>query len=88
VLLITTFDQPMLPYLKYFWNIPSIQQVFQGISVIALNPPQPPVTDLNSFSNYINANNLNPDPQDLWQAYSATSEQIVTDFGPATPAAN
>ena len=81
VLLITTFDGPMNPYLNYFWNIPSIQQAFGALESIALNPPSPPVTDLTGFINFINANNLNQ-PADLYAAYPQTVKQIEAAFGP------
>ena len=83
ILLMTTFDGAMNPYLSYFWNDdPSIKGAFQAIMDIALNPPNPPVTDLNGFQNFINANNLNQ-PADLYQAYSQTVTQIETAFPPS-----
>ena len=42
ICLITTFDGPMNPYLKYFWNDGALQAVFTGLAEIALNPPVPP----------------------------------------------
>jgi hypothetical protein len=80
VLLITTFDGPMNPYLAYFWNEdPSIKSAFAGLAAIALNPPNPPVTDLTGFENFINNNNLNQ-PADLYAAYPQTVRQIETAF--------
>ncbi|MFZ1221440.1 MAG: hypothetical protein WAO00_19280 [Chthoniobacterales bacterium] len=84
IILITTFDGPMNPYLAYFWNEdPTIKGAFAGIAAIALNPPNPPVTDLTGFENFINNNNLNQ-PQDLYQAYPQTVRQILAKFPPAT----
>jgi hypothetical protein len=80
VVLITTFDGPMNPYLSYFWNDDaSIKAAFAGLAAIALNPPNPPVTDLTGFENFINANNLNQ-PSDLYQAYPQTVSQILQAF--------
>ena len=76
ICLITTFDGPMNPYLQFFWKNPSTQKAFAGIAAIALNPPKPPVKDLNGFENFINKNNLNQ-PGDLYQAYTQTVKQIT-----------
>jgi hypothetical protein len=76
IVLITTFDGPMNPYLQFFWKNPGTQKAFAGIAAIALNPPKPPVTNLTGFENFINNNNLNQ-PKDLYQAYPQTVEQIV-----------
>lgn len=81
ILLVTTFDGPMDPYLGFFWKNPSTQQAFAGIAAIALNPPSPPVTDLTGFENFINDNNLNKSASpgvssDLYQAYSQTVKEI------------
>jgi len=83
VLLITTFDGPMNPYLAYFWQNESTQKAFAGIAAIALNPPSPPVVNLNGFENFINDNNLNVPASpgahgDLYQAYSQTVKEIKT----------
>jgi hypothetical protein len=80
VVLITTFDGPMNPYLAVFWNgDPFVKAAFAGIAAIALNPPNPPVTDLTGFQNFINANNLNQ-PDDLYEAYPQTVDQIEQAF--------
>jgi len=80
VVLITTFDGPMNPYLSVFWNDdPFVKAAFTGLAAIALNPPNPPVTDLTGFENFINANNLNQ-PNDLYQAYAQTVSQIQQAF--------
>jgi hypothetical protein len=76
IVLITTFDGPMNPYLQFFWNNPGTQKAFAGIAAIALNPPKPPVTNVTGFENFINKNNLNQ-PGDLYQAYPQTVKQIV-----------
>ncbi len=85
VCLITTFDGPMNPYLKYFWDTPGTQAAFKGIAAIALTPPKPPVKDLNGFENFINKNNLNQ-PADLYQAYTQTVKQIIGAPSPAATA--
>lgn len=79
VLLITTFDGPMNPYLKFFWDRPGFRETFQGFAKLAQNPPQPPVTDLTSFQNFINSNNVSQ-PGDLYQAYPQTVPQIINAF--------
>ncbi|MEH2564197.1 hypothetical protein [Bradyrhizobium sp. AZCC 2289] len=79
ICLITTFDGPMNPYLKFFWNNGALQKVFSGLAAIALNPPNPPVTDLTGFENFINNNNLN-NPNDLYNTYPQTVRQIQGAF--------
>jgi hypothetical protein len=79
VLLITTFDGPMNPYLKFFWNTPGFKKTFQGVADLALTAPKPPVTDLTSFELFINNNNLSK-PKDLYAAYPQTIEQIDNAF--------
>ena len=81
VLLITTFDGPMIPYLKFFWDTPGFRETFQGFAKLALNPPSPPVEDLTSFENFINSNNLSQ-PADLYQAYPQTVPKIIQAFKP------
>lgn len=76
ILLVTTFDGPMNPYLQFFWNNPGTQKAFAGIAAIALKPPKPPVTNVTGFENFINKNNLNQ-PEDLYQAYTKTVKQIT-----------
>ncbi|HZY36676.1 MAG TPA: hypothetical protein VFE53_08520 [Mucilaginibacter sp.] len=85
ILLVTTFDGPMNPYLAFFWKNPSTQRAFAGIAAIALNPPEPPVTDLTGFENFINSNNLNVGASpgkigDLYQAYPQTVKEITKTF--------
>jgi hypothetical protein len=79
--LITTFDGPMNPYLKFFWNDGTLKEVFKTLAGFALNPPNPPVTDLTSFEIFINSNNINQ-PADLYNAYPQTVQQIWTKFPP------
>jgi hypothetical protein len=81
ICLITTFDGPMNPYLKFFWNNGALQSVFTAVADIALNAPSPPVTDLTGFENFINNNNLN-NPGDLYNAYDQTVRQIQGKFPP------
>jgi hypothetical protein len=77
LLLVTTFDGPMDPYLQFFWNNTGTQKAFAGIAAIALTPPKPPVTNVIGFQNFINKNNLNQ-PKDLYQAYNLTVKQILS----------
>jgi hypothetical protein len=81
VLLITTFDGPMNPYLKFFWDTPGFRDTFQGFAKLALNPPEPLVEDLTTFENFINSNNLSQ-PADLYQAYPQTVPKIIQAFKP------
>ena len=81
VCLITTFDGPMNPYLKFFWDDPKLRPLFAGIAEMAINPPVPPVTDLTGFENFINQNNLST-PSELYQAYDQTVRQIKAAFPP------
>src|SRR5687768_2687422 len=75
IFLSTEFDGAMNPYLKFFWDNPGTQKAFQGVAALALNPPNPPVTDLNGFENFINNSNLSA-PSDLYGAYTKTVKQI------------
>jgi hypothetical protein len=83
ILLITTFDGPMDPYLQFFWKDKSTRDAFAGVAKLALNPPVPPVTDVNGFEKFINDNNLNV-PTDLYQAYNLTVKQIKHQPKPKT----
>ena len=80
VLLITSFDGAMNPYLEVFWKSDSVKAAFQGLIGISLNPPTYPVDNLNGFEKFINANNLNPNPADLYCAYPQTVKQIQHAF--------
>src|ERR1051325_2889486 len=75
IFLSTEFDGAMNPYLKFFWDNPGTQQAFAGVAALALNPPNPPVTDLNGFINFVNQTNLSQ-PADLYGAYTKTVKQI------------
>lgn len=75
IFLSTEFDGAMNPYLKFFWDNPGTQKAFQGVAALALHPPNPPVTDLNGFENFINSTNLSA-PADLYGAYTKTVKQI------------
>jgi len=75
IFLSTEFDGPMNPYLKFFWDNPGTQKAFQGVAALALNPPNPPVSDLTGFENFINSSNLSA-PSDLYGAYPKTVKQI------------
>jgi hypothetical protein len=75
IFLSTEFDGGMNPYLKFFWDNPGTKQAFQGVAALALNPPDPPVTDLTGFENFINSTNLS-EPSDLYGAYTKTVKQI------------
>jgi hypothetical protein len=81
IMLITTFDGPMNPYLDFFWNNEGTKLAFATIAAIALNPPNPPVTNPNGFQNFINSNNLNEGASpgsvgDLYEAYPQTVKEI------------
>jgi hypothetical protein len=76
IFLSTEFDGAMTPYLKFFWDNPATQQAFQGVAAMALKPPDPPVTTLTGFENFINSTNLSA-PADLYGAYTKTVKQIL-----------
>jgi hypothetical protein len=78
IMLITTFDGAMNPYLSTFWNAGDNFHTFVNtVASIALNPPALPIDTLSSFENFINSNNLSQ-PDDLYEAYSDTVVQIVS----------
>lgn len=75
IFLSTEFDGAMTPYLKTFWDNPATKLAFAGVAALALKEPDPPVTDLTSFENFINSTNLSA-PEDLYGAYTKTVKQI------------
>lgn len=76
IMLHTSFDNSMDSYLKFFWNNPDTQAAFASLAALALQPPDPPVTDLTGFENFINENNLATDPSALYGAYTKSVKQI------------
>lgn len=79
LLLITTFDGPMNPYLQFFWETPGFRETFEAFANLALNPPNPPVQDFTGFENFINSNNRSV-PGDLYEAYPQTVPRIINAF--------
>lgn len=75
IMLSTVFDGAMNPYLKFFWEQPGINAAIQGVASLALDPPDPPISDLDSFQNFIDSVNLS-EPADLYQAYTKTVKEI------------
>lgn len=73
ILLSTEFDESMHEYLRVFWEQPGIKLAIQTIASIAATPPDPPITDLDSFQNFIESVDLDAD---LYQAYPDTVKQI------------
>jgi hypothetical protein len=75
ILLSTEFDEGMRQYLRVFWEQPGINMAIQGIANIAAEgyKPDPPITDLDSFQNYIESVNLEAN---LYEAYPDTVKQI------------
>jgi hypothetical protein len=86
IFLSTEFDGGMNPYLKFFWQNEDTQAAFAGIAAIALNRPDPPVTDLTGFTNFVNSTNLSA-PADLYGAYTKTVKQINAKKKPVKAAA-
>jgi hypothetical protein len=80
ICVITTFDGPMNPYLKFFWD--DLRQMFDGITEMALHPGAP-ITNFTEFVNFINDHNLSV-PIDLYQAYDYTVKQIWAHPPPPT----
>ena len=77
VMLVTTFDGAMNPYLNTFWNAGDNFHTFVNtVAAIALNPPTLPINTLSAFENFINSNNLSQ-PSDLYQAYTDTVAQVL-----------
>ncbi len=78
ILLITTFDGAMNPYLSTFWtNGDGLHTIINEIAGIALTPPaEMPITTLNGFENFVNGNNLSQ-PSDLYESYSDTVPQVL-----------
>jgi hypothetical protein len=78
ICVITTFDGPMNPYLRFFWD--DMRDMFKGVTEMALDPP-PPLNDFTAFANFINANNLSK-PVDLYHAYDQSVREIWAKFPP------
>ncbi len=79
IMLVTTFDGAMNPYLSTFWNTGNgIHTFINSVVAIALNPPPYPIDSLSAFENFINSNNLSQ-PDDLYEAYSDTVVQILAE---------
>lgn len=77
IMLVTTFDGAMNPYLNTFWDTgASFKELVNAIAAIALNPPHLPILTLNAFENFINSNNLSQS-NNFYQAYTATVVQIL-----------
>lgn len=77
IMLVTTFDGAMNPYLSTFWNTgASFKELVNAIAAIALNPPSLPILTLNAFENFINSNNLSQSVN-FYQAYPNTVIQIL-----------
>lgn len=77
IMLVTTFDGAMNPYLSTFWNAGDNFHTFVNtVASIALNPPPLPIDTLSAFENFINSNNLSQ-PSDLYQAYTDTVAQVL-----------
>ena len=80
IMLITTFDTPMSPYLQFFWKQDAVREGFKAIYAIAQTPPaSPPEYDV--FYEYITKNNLSP-ADSLFYAYTAPATAIVKQFPP------
>ena len=82
ICVMTTFDGPMNPYLKFFWDDETLRGLFGGIAAMALDPPDPAITTFTGFENFINNNNLSIG-KDLYQAYDHTVRQIKAAFRPS-----
>jgi hypothetical protein len=53
IMLVTTFDGAMNPYLNTFWNTgASFKELVNAIAAIALNPPSLPILTLNAFETF------------------------------------
>ena len=77
IMLVTTFDGAMNPYLNTFWSAGDNFHTFVNtVANIALNPSPLPIETLSAFENFINSNNLSQ-PSDLYQAYNDTVNQIL-----------
>ncbi|MCU0469239.1 MAG: hypothetical protein MUF58_11595 [Arcicella sp.] len=76
IMLITSFDGAMNPYLSTFWNSgPGFKTLVNAIAAIAITHPPLPIVTLSVFENFITSNNLSQ-PNDLYQAYTYTVAQI------------
>jgi len=81
MLLVTDFDQPMTPYLNFFYNKTRLKWVFKLLYIVAVKTPPYPES-LSVFEQYLNANNLSPIGS-LSFAYNASVSQILEVFPPS-----
>lgn len=84
-MLITTYDNGMMPYFLAFWQSKSIRDIFEEMRSFAVDPP-PKLTgdeymDYTQFENWLGAHNIQSNgfycayPQTLTQIYQQFPEQ-------------
>lgn len=84
-MLITTYDNGMMPYFMAFWQSKSIRGIFEAMRTFAVDPP-PKITgheymDYNNFETWLARQNIIADgfycayPQTLTQIYQQFPEQ-------------
>lgn len=80
VLLTTNFDGTMTPYLKGFWDNANFKRLIVTLGTIVY-PPIAPIVSFTQFENFMNDNNLTPEPEDEWtnyyEAYPQSVDQIL-----------
>ena len=79
ILLCTVFDGAMEPYLEFFWENDGTKAAFKGLAELALVEPSPPVTDPDSFVNFITEHNLSA-PKGLYRGYPQSVKEIRAKF--------
>ncbi len=80
ILLLTDFDQPMTPYLNYFYKHFLLRFAFALLYVVAVDTPEFPETQA-VFEQFLNAHNLSP-VNSISFAYNASVAQIMAAFPP------
>lgn len=81
-MLITTYDNGMMPYFLAFWQSKSIRNIFEEMRTFAVNPP-PKLTgneymDYNNFETWLGNQNIMSDG--FYCAYPQTLTQIYLKF--------
>lgn len=83
VLLTTNFDGGMTSYLQGFWNNANFKRLIVTLGTIVY-PPIAPIVSFTQFENFMNDNNLTPEPEEEWtnyyQAYTQSVDQILDVF--------
>lgn len=72
LMLHTTFDGAMTPYLDAFWKVDGTKNAFEGLAKLAMK--ETAFEEFDDFVNFINSNNI---AGDLYRAYDKSVDEIL-----------